>query len=368
MTTILRGVIRNFSLKKWEGERKREVGSRWRCLVGVLNQRQKRQRDPRRQATALWVGWGRLPPPLPLVFPKSREVGQNPSQTSPQIPHPTYAYGLESMNHNGDVPSSRCPKHPSQPPFTGFCSACLLERLSTAPARCFPSPSPVAAAAEISTEIPQPRVRTTLLYLFQLDDDQEDQGQQVRVDQEDEQGRQLQRKRSLRQSCEWIVCCDATADSRQSWDGSADAPPPNSNPIIRARGFVTRPAQMLRRSLSESWRHARSRPAVPTNAASVSSAGMDSEISLGGDSSSIHAAAAAPRQSSLFKRLYRLGRSRSVHCSSPQIRSLDTGTLRFHLTPLTRNSSTSTRLSIANKIQGRRLNLFDFFANQRQQL
>ncbi|EAZ21384.1 hypothetical protein OsJ_04984 [Oryza sativa Japonica Group] len=183
------------------------------------------------------VGWGRLPPPLPLVFPKSREVGQNPSQTSPQIPHPTYAYGLESMNHNGDVPSSRCPKHPSQPPFTGFCSACLLERLSTAPARCFPSPSPVAAAAEISTEIPQPRVRTTLLYLFQLDDDQEDQGQQVRVDQEDEQGRQLQRKRSLRQSCEWIVCCDATADSRQSWDGSADAPPAQFQPHHQGQGL-----------------------------------------------------------------------------------------------------------------------------------
>uniref|UniRef100_A0A0E0MDH0 DUF740 family protein n=1 Tax=Oryza punctata TaxID=4537 RepID=A0A0E0MDH0_ORYPU len=301
------------------------------------------------------------------------------------------------MNHNGagpgDLPSSRCPKHPSQPPFTGFCSACLLERLSTAR-----FPSPIAAGAEISTEIPQPRVRTTLLYLFQLDDDDDDaeaptvgeQGQggseqdddqgQARVDQEDEQGqgRQLQRKRSLRQSCEWIVCCDATADSRQSWDGSASAsaaaPPnatalPNSNPIIR--GFVTRPAQMLRRSLSESWRHARSRPAVPINAAgsrSVSSAGMDSEISLG---DSIHADThnAAPRQSSLLKRLYRLGRSRSVHCSSPQIRSVDTGTLRFHLTPLRRSSS--SRRSIANKIQGRRLNLFaggNFFANQRQQL
>uniref|UniRef100_J3L8P3 Uncharacterized protein n=2 Tax=Oryza brachyantha TaxID=4533 RepID=J3L8P3_ORYBR len=84
---------------------------------------------------------------------------------------------------------------------------------------------------------------------------------------------------------------------------------------------------------------------------------MDSEISLGGD--------AAPRHSSFFNRLYHLGRSRSVHCSSPHIRSLDTGTLRFHLTPL----RSSSRRSIANKIQGRRLNLFagaSFLANQRQ--
>ncbi|KAF0919991.1 hypothetical protein E2562_032447 [Oryza meyeriana var. granulata] len=281
------------------------------------------------------------------------------------------------MNPNGagagDLLSSRCPKHPSQPPFTGFCSACLLERLSAAR---FPSP----IAAEISVEIPQPRVRTTLLYLFQLDDmapPVADQGQDG-ADQHDDQGQggQLQRKRSLRQSCEWIVCCDTSADSRQSWDGSAGAPnaiaSTSAKPIIR--GFVTRsrPAQLLRRSLSESWRHARgeaSRAGVPMNGAgsrSVSSAGMDSEISLG---DSIHADAhnAAPRQSSLFKRLYRLGRSRSVHCSSPQVRSLDTGTLRFHLTPL----RSSSRRSIANKIQGRRLNLFaggSFFTNQRQQL
>ncbi|KAL5199524.1 hypothetical protein ABZP36_020727 [Zizania latifolia] len=292
------------------------------------------------------------------------------------------------MNPNGagagDLPSSRCPKHPSHPPFTGFCSACLLERLSAA---CFPSPSPSPIAAEISTEIPQPRVRTTLLYLFQLDDttppagaqDEQVQGggdqdqdkqMQDRGDQDEQrQGHQLQRKRSLRQSCEWIVCCDTGADSRQSWDGSAGAPNAISSggalvskPI---RAFVSRPTQILRRSLSESWRHARgdaARASAPMNAGSrsISSARMDLEISL---ADSIHADAqnAAPRQS-LLKRLYRLGRSRSVHCSSPQIRSLDTGMLRFHLTPL-RNSSRGR--SISNKIQGRRINLF---ANQRQEL
>uniref|UniRef100_A0A0D9VB09 DUF740 domain-containing protein n=1 Tax=Leersia perrieri TaxID=77586 RepID=A0A0D9VB09_9ORYZ len=272
------------------------------------------------------------------------------------------------MNQNGGgagdlLPSSRCPKHPSHPPFTGFCSACLLERLSAAR---LPSPPVAAAGAEIiSPEIhhheQQPtRVRTTLLYLFQLDDD--DSSEQAAAQ---AQGPQLQRKRSLRQSCEWIVCCDTTADSRQSWDGSASAsaaaapnPPTTTTTTTTAAKPIIRPAQMLRRSLSESWRHARARPAtasVPINgpgSRSVSSAGMDSEISLG---DSIHADTAhnaAARHSSLFKRLYRLGRSRSVHCSSPQI----TGTLRFHLTPL---RSSSSRRGIANKgTQGRRLNFF----------
>ncbi|KAG8057827.1 hypothetical protein GUJ93_ZPchr0002g23681 [Zizania palustris] len=275
---------------------------------------------------------------------------------------------LASMNPSGagagDLPSIRCPKHPSHPPFTGFCSACLLERLSAAR---FPSPSPSLIAAEISTEIAQPRVRTTLLYLFQLDDTASPAGAQD----EQGQGRPLQRKRSLRQSCEWIVCCDTGADSRQSWDGSAGAPNASSSdgalvskPIA---AFVSRPTQMLRRSLSESWRHARgdaARSGVSMNGGSrsVSSAGMDSEISL---ADSIHADAqnAAPRQS-LLRRFCRLGRSRSVHCSSTQLRSLDFGMLRFHLTPLSRSSS-SSRHGISNKIQGRRISLF---ANQRQEL
>ncbi|KAL5196471.1 hypothetical protein ABZP36_008385 [Zizania latifolia] len=272
----------------------------------------------------------------------------------------------------GDLSSSQCPKHPSHPPFTGFCSACLLERLSAAR---FPSPSPSLIAAEISTEIPQPRVRTTLLYLFQLDDTappagtQDEQVQDRGNQDEQGQGRPLQRKRSLRQSCEWIVCCDTGADSRQSWDGSAGAPNASSSggalvskPIA---AFVSRPTQMLRRSLSESWRHARgdaARSGVSMNGGSrsVSSAGMDSEISL---ADSIHADAqnAAPPQS-LLKRFCRLGRSRSVHCSSTQLRSLDFGMLRFHLTPL---SSSSSRRGISNKIQGRRISLF---ANQRQEL
>ncbi|XP_066317614.1 uncharacterized protein [Miscanthus floridulus] len=170
---------------------------------------------------------------------------------------------------DGDAASGmgrRCPKHPSEPPFTGFCSACLLDRLHAtnligvvvaSPSRP-PPPRPPSlpfhqdpeeefpASCSTGTTGEPPAVgrrigagRTTLLRLFQ----QEDQGE------EREQGTgtgtdgaastsgadaqdpppHLQRKRSLRHSCsEWIACCDAAAanhssclPSRQSLDASS---------------------------------------------------------------------------------------------------------------------------------------------------
>lgn len=282
------------------------------------------------------------------------------------------------MNPNGDL--SRCPKHPTQPPFTGFCSACLLERLSAAN---LPSPSASssaapapAAASEITTETetdtrftnPRP-TRTTLLYLFQLDDMADGSssaadhiGVHIHSDQLQDPPSlpqaggdpPLQRKRSLRQSCDWIVCCDTGGDSwlpsRQSWDGSAAAapPPPSAAQLVLdrrrnkaslswnqawdrrvakpLRGFVNKPAHiLLKRSLSESWRYggeeedtrrrgsegAQGRVGIRINGShSASSAGMDSEISL---PDSVHADVHNVRRDSLMKRLYWLGRSRSVH-------------------------------------------------------
>lgn len=270
---------------------------------------------------------------------------------------------------------SRCPKHPSQPPFTGFCSACLLERLSAA---ALPATPPAA---------PRPRepeaARTTLLHLFQLHDQQSpppctDQ----RQDPKEPPPQQLQRKRSLRQSCEsWIVCCehgnnDSWLPSRQSWDANDDSAPPATsapaatttasalvlhsklrqpswrNQLRRAANPIT---GLLNRSLSShSWRDTHAATTCPPpqggplariNGSSQhsvsSSAGIDSEMSPA-DS---HHANARP---SLLKRFYWLGRSRSVHYASPT--SPHTGMLRFRLAP----SSTRTKTQGKNVFPAQR--------------
>ncbi|XP_066324689.1 uncharacterized protein [Miscanthus floridulus] len=168
---------------------------------------------------------------------------------------------------DGDAASGmgrRCPKHPSEPPFTGFCSACLLDRLHAtnligvvvaSPSRPPPPPRPPSLPfhqdpeeeefpASCSTGEP-PAVgrrigegRTTLLRLFQLEDQGEEREQGTDAAASTSGGDaqdpppHLQRKRSLRHSCsEWIACCDAAAaaaanhssclPSRQSLDASS---------------------------------------------------------------------------------------------------------------------------------------------------
>ncbi|KAM3297483.1 hypothetical protein ACQJBY_039394 [Aegilops geniculata] len=314
---------------------------------------------------------------------------------------------------------SRCARHPSQPPFTGFCSACLLERLSAAalpatpPA---PSPSPLPPPPPPPPPprpAPEGEGRTTLLRLFQLHDQQDrpapvgagDQDPEPRADPEPPPP--LQRKRSLRQSCEWIVCCEHGHDpaswlpSRQSWDANdsasasasastsaaAAAAPATASALVlhsgstskaplrpwwdRTRRAANPVAGFLSRSLSsQSWREtdaaaARSRAQGGTAGAarvnggshsvSSSAGGVDSEVS---PADSLHAHVhSAGRRDSLLRRFYWLGRSSSVHCPSPR-RSPDAGMLRFHRTPSTTRSKTQRR---------RRLNLFATHTHRHQQ-
>ncbi|KAJ1277405.1 hypothetical protein BS78_04G001400 [Paspalum vaginatum] len=162
---------------------------------------------------------------------------------------------------DGDAASGnggkRCPKHPSEPPFTGFCSACLLDRLhatnligvAASPSQAHQHPPPLPLS--LHQDLPPPAAststaagrRTTLLHLFQL----EDQGEQrepdtdaaastsgaaaaADTDAQDPPPHLLQRKRSLRHSCsEWIACCDTSTaanhssclPSRQSLDAAS---------------------------------------------------------------------------------------------------------------------------------------------------
>ncbi|CAN6236789.1 unnamed protein product [Urochloa humidicola] len=160
---------------------------------------------------------------------------------------------------DGDAASGtgrRCPKHPSEPPFTGFCSACLLDRLHAtnligvaSPSQPPPPPPPLPLHQDDPEELPPPgsteiagrRIgegRTTLLRLFQLEDQGEEEAREEDTDAApstsggdgQDPPPHLQRKRSLRHSCsEWIACCDASAaanhssclPSRQSLDASS---------------------------------------------------------------------------------------------------------------------------------------------------
>jgi hypothetical protein len=298
----------------------------------------------------------------------------------------------------GDAASAsgrRCPKHPSQAPFTGFCSACLLDRLH-ATNLVLASPQPLDLAeeeAEAERTATRSR-RTTLLHLFQLEDHEKQEQSKAAAPssstcQDPPPG--LQRKRSLRQSCsEWIACCDTSPaaanhssflPSRQSLDAScptaapaparaaaADATTNGSSVVERRtgslrvcaiRGFLSKPADhLLNRSFSESsrTRYAHHNPGIngarssssQSQGISVSSTtGMgSSEISFPDDSLVHHC---RPR---LKNRLQWLRRSRSsVHYSSPT-----------SLTPF-RSRSSSTR-STADKAQqpSRRLNLNIFAA------
>nr|CAB3445214.1 unnamed protein product [Digitaria exilis] len=156
---------------------------------------------------------------------------------------------------DGDAASAgrRCPKHPSEPPFTGFCSACLLDRLQATNLIGVASPSQPPAPSlhlhqEDLEELPPPcsteeakqpgTGRITLLRLFQLEDQGEERPEEDTNSAPSTSGGgdcedpppHLQRKRSLRHSCsEWIACCDASAaanhssclPSRQSLDASS---------------------------------------------------------------------------------------------------------------------------------------------------
>ncbi|KAG2647861.1 CLK4-associating serine/arginine rich protein-like [Panicum virgatum] len=150
---------------------------------------------------------------------------------------------------DGDAASGRrCPKHPSQPSFTGFCSACLLDRLHATNLIGVASPSqppPSLPLHQDDLEEPPPPCsteaagrrtgraeRTTLLRLFQLEDQGEERAEDTNAAPSTSGGDgqdpppHLQRKRSLRHSCsEWIACCDANHSScipsRQSLDASS---------------------------------------------------------------------------------------------------------------------------------------------------
>ncbi|KAF7076731.1 hypothetical protein CFC21_081343 [Triticum aestivum] len=316
---------------------------------------------------------------------------------------------------------SRCARHPSQPPFTGFCSACLLERLSAAalpatPPAPSPSPLPPPPPRPAAAAAHEGEGRTTLLRLFQLHDQQDrpapvgagDQDPEPRA--EPEPPPPLQRKRSLRQSCEWIACCEHGHDpaswlpSRQSWDAndsasasasasastsaaaaaaSSTTAPASASALVlhpstskaslrpwwdRTRRAANPVAGFLSRSLSsQSWRetdaaarsraqgHAAARVNGGSHSVSSSAGGVDSEVS---PADSLHAHVhSAGRRDSLLRRFYWLGRSSSVHCPSPR-RSPDTGMLRFHRTPSTTRSKTQAR---------RRLHLFPARSHRHQQ-
>ncbi|XP_062221320.1 uncharacterized protein LOC133920743 [Phragmites australis] len=255
------------------------------------------------------------------------------------------------MGNGADAASAsgrRCPKHPSEPPFTGFCSACLLDRLhaiNLVGLLASPQPPPSLAPQEhlqgldleegedplppCSTATSGRRTgagRTTLLHLFQLEDqgaNQEEPEQSKAAPSTSGADGQdpppyLQRKRSLRQSCsDWIACCDTSASanhssclpSRQSLELDASsstisaappAPCTTSNGVAVAerrteslrwnqvwaiRGFLARPAgHLLNRSFSES---SRSRYAHhPGNGAIASSSSSQSQgIRLNGSHS-----------------------------------------------------------------------------------
>ncbi|KAJ6852017.1 uncharacterized protein M6B38_257370 [Iris pallida] len=177
------------------------------------------------------------------------------------------------MNPDGAGGFDRCAKHPSQH-FTGFCSSCLAERLSSVdPVERSPNPGN-SEIVEIGTDSSdkdrnhrgEVRVRKTLLSLFQLDDGNGAEGSvDARSDlaksasvgsssrssaakglrwrtgsrrgQAEEGclncmiggggGRHSERKHSLRRSCEWKGGSDCRDDGkdglekpRHSWDGS----------------------------------------------------------------------------------------------------------------------------------------------------
>ncbi|OEL22832.1 hypothetical protein BAE44_0016147 [Dichanthelium oligosanthes] len=191
----------------------------------------------------------------------------------------------------------RCSKHPSEPPFTGFCSACLLDRLHAtnligvaSPSQPPPPPPPLPLhqdleeppAAPCSTETAAGRRigegRTTLLRLFQLQDQGEEREEDTNAAPSTSGGDgqdpppHLQRKRSLRHSCsEWIACCDASAaanhssclPSRQSLDASsstsaaaAGAAPANPHPSDAAASAGSNGVAMVeRRTGSLRWNH-----------------------------------------------------------------------------------------------------------------
>ncbi|PUZ73611.1 hypothetical protein GQ55_1G000700 [Panicum hallii var. hallii] len=188
---------------------------------------------------------------------------------------------------DGDAASGRrCPKHPSEPSFTGFCSACLLDRLHATNLIGVASPSqrPSLPLHQDDLEEPPPpcsteaagrRIgaeRTTLLRLFQLEDQREEREEDTNAAPSTSGGDgqdpppHLQRKRSLRHSCsEWIACCDASAasclPSRQSLDASsttsaaaAVVAPANPHPNEAAASARTNGVAMVeRRTGSLRW-------------------------------------------------------------------------------------------------------------------
>ncbi|XP_062217215.1 uncharacterized protein LOC133917331 [Phragmites australis] len=343
---------------------------------------------------------------------------------------------------DGDAASAsrrRCPKHPSEPPFTGFCSACLLDRLhATNLVLASPQPLPYLAppglqSLDLEEEEPSPPCstagagagagagRTTLLHLFQLEDQGANQQEQASTSCGDSQdpAPDLQRKRSLRQSCsDWMACCDTSAaanhsscfPSRQSLDASssttaaapahvaAAAPCTTTtgvavverrtgslrwNQVWAIRGFLAKPASrhLLNRSFSESSRsryaHHPGSAAVASSSSSqsqgirlnsshsASSAGNVMEISLPDDS----VGHCRPR---LKNRLHWLRRSHSVHYSSPTS-LVDAGLTPFRSRSRSRSRSSSSRSTADKTQQVRRLNLnldlfaAGFFGTQRHQ-